>query len=439
MASTWHGALLVGMASVGFDPDEAAQRLIEEGVDAGLLAEIEEFVRELDLEPSARDRTRLLVERTRILAERADADARTSDRLRTGTRDVTADSFDDFATLWRHELSTPLAVAETALSTLVARQQDPATVARMVEVAQRNLFLARHLVNSLSTFGDLQVGHVELTWAQVDLGALVREAIDDVGPVLAGHHGIEVDVEPGVEAPADRNAVRQVLVNLLTNAAKFSPDRSGIKVTVSTTSDFAEIGVRDVGPGFSPEEEERIFEAGQRLDPAVPGMGVGLFIARQLARAHGGDLGVQRPEGGGARFVLRLPLGPSEWQRSLERREGAAIVRDTDLRARTATADARDVTLVQREATADQRDATLAAREAIAAERDAEDSVWSRGESRSSPGSTPAWEGLAEPLSSVAMRLRSLRARQAAGSAATDELDRLIAEVDRVFGMVMRR
>ena len=374
MAVSWHGAFVVGMVSAGVDVNEAAQRLADEGVSAGELSEVEEFVRELDLDPSARDRTRLLVERTRMLVEGAAAGAKTSDRLRAhqqkGPPNATAAG--DLGGLWRHELSTPLAVASMALNTLATHLDDPVMVQRMVEMAQRNLRLATHLVQNLSSVQDMQAGRVELSWTPVDLVALVHECADDVRGVLVGDHEIDVVVERPVEAPADREALRQVLTNLFTNAAKFSPDGSAIQVTVAATPKYAEVGVRDHGPGIPLQDEERIFEAGQRLDTQTSGLGLGLFVAHQLARAHGGDLHLQRPDAGGSRFVLRLPISPAEWQLSLERREDAASAREVSQREDAATASARDATLSRREDIADQRDATLAERETVAAERDVE-------------------------------------------------------------------
>lgn len=120
------------------------------------------------------------------------------------------------------------------------------------------------------------------------------------------------------------------------------------------------------------EDGERIFDAGQRVDAATPGMGLGLFVSRQLARAHGGDLCVDQLAARGSRLVLRLPRSPVAWQDSLERREEAGIARDARHRRRAATADARDDTLADREAIADQRDAALADRESRADERDAD-------------------------------------------------------------------
>jgi BMFP domain-containing protein YqiC len=113
VAASWHGAFVVGMATAGSDVDQAAHRLIDEGLSAKEVLEIEEFVRELDLDPSTRDRTRLLVERTRMLVERATAGAASSDESRAQQRTGPSDGapVGDLASLWRHELATPLAVA----------------------------------------------------------------------------------------------------------------------------------------------------------------------------------------------------------------------------------------------------------------------------------------------------------------------------------------
>jgi signal transduction histidine kinase len=377
MATSWQGAFLLGLAAADgdVDVDEAAQHLVAHGVGEEALDTVEEFVEAMAWDPSVRDRTLLLVERTRLLADRGSRGARRSAGLRADAARARASqgtSFEGLGGVWRHELSTPLAATELAVETLANHRDDAAIVEQMLGVARRNLRLAHHLLQGLGSLEDLRSGRVELSWARVDLVELVRECADDVREVLAGRHEIDVVVGQAVEVPADREAVHQILVNLLTNAAKFSPTDSPIGLLVSATPQHAEVAVSDRGRGLAPQDAERIFQAGQRLDDEAPGMGLGLFVARQLARAHGGELSVEHPSAGGARFVLRLPRSPAEWQSSLERREEAGTARDAGQRRRTATADARDDTLAEREAVADQRDAALADREAMADERDAE-------------------------------------------------------------------
>lgn len=374
---------LVELLSADIDEDEAAQRLLARGVDPEALAEIEALVRAVTSDPTTRDRALLLAERTRLLAERAGRGARASDRLRVEAdlaRDASSEAPGGFGGVWRHELATPLAVVDLALETLSTLRHDPAVVDQTLEVARRNVRVAIHLLEGLGSLEDLRVGRVELSWAMVDLGALVHACVDDVRGVVAARRTIDVVVEQPVEVPADQDAVRQVLVNLLTNAAKFSPALAHIGLTVTATAEHAEVAVRDRGPGIDPGDAERVFEAGRRLDVEVPGMGLGLFVARQLARAHGGDLLVEHPDDGGTRFLLRLPRNSEAWQDSLEQRERTASDRDARQRHRDGIADAREATLADREQVADERDAVLDQRDALADERDGDD-----GPGRSAP------------------------------------------------------
>lgn len=365
---------LAQLLSGDIDEDEASQRLLARGADPEALGEIEELIRVVTSDPTIRDRALLLAERTRWLAERADRGARASTRLRVDadlTRDASLEAPGALGDLWRHELATPLTVVDLALETLSGLRHDPAVVDQTLEVARRNVRAAIHLLEGLGSLEDLRVGRIELSWEMVDLGALVHACVDDVRGVVAAQRTVDVVVEQPVNVPADQDAVRQVLVNLLTNAAKFSPARSHIGLTVTVTAEHAEVAVRDRGRGIAPGDVKRVFEAGRRLDIGVPGTGLGLFVARQLARAHGGELLVEHPDDGGTRFVLRLPRSPAAWQDSLERRERAASDRDVRHRRRVGIADAREAALVDREHVADERDAALDDRDALADDRDA--------------------------------------------------------------------
>lgn len=319
-------ALLLELASDETDVDAAAQRLFEEGADAEVLSQVEGFVQALDSDPSARNRALLLVERTRILTERGVAGAGGSEGPRADPSRMGAGggghALGTVGGVLHHELSTPITVARSALEALTATSDDPAAVEQMAEIAVRSLRLASRLLESLGRAERLQTGRSELSWDQVELGELVRECVAEVRGVLVGRHEVSVTAEGAVELPADPDAVRQILFNLLTNAAKFSPEGSRIEISVTAAGDDAEVAVRDRGPGVSPQDAARIFEAGQRLDPDAPGTGLGLFIARQLARAHGGDLHVEAVPGG-SRFVVHLPLSGGECAQSLDRPDEA--------------------------------------------------------------------------------------------------------------------
>jgi signal transduction histidine kinase len=122
---------------------------------------------------------------------------------------------------------------------------------------------------------------------------------------------VRVEVDPALAVRADRVRIEQVLVNLLGNAAKYA---AGGAVVVRARGDGAavEVEVEDAGPGIAPEAQERIFRRFERAvaDRHVSGLGLGLYIGREIARAHGGDLSVRSAPGRGATFVLRFLREP---------------------------------------------------------------------------------------------------------------------------------
>jgi signal transduction histidine kinase len=132
--------------------------------------------------------------------------------------------------------------------------------------------------------------------------------------VRAAARGIEIDVryppEP-LTIEADRPILFSMLKNLVDNAAKFSPDGAVVRVHAERSADGLSITVTDLGPGIPPDKQDRIFEKFYRVQsagqPGVEGSGLGLVIARQAARAHGGDISVASRPGAGSTFTVRLP------------------------------------------------------------------------------------------------------------------------------------
>ena len=166
------------------------------------------------------------------------------------------------------------------------------------------------LANDLLTLDQMDTRKMALTMVPVDLAAFVLEITEQRVP-----HDRATIVTPSmpVQALADPERIRQLLDHLLQNALKFSPPSAGIMVTVSTTADEARIAVRDHGVGLSTEDMRVLFTRYGRVRDArtanVPGMGLGLYLAKQIAEAHGGDLVAASPGRGlGSTFTLVLPL-----------------------------------------------------------------------------------------------------------------------------------
>ncbi|MCU1673505.1 MAG: hypothetical protein JWN77_1618 [Frankiales bacterium] len=206
-----------------------------------------------------------------------------------------------------HELRTPLTVITGMLTTLRERMDvlPSATTSEVVGAALRNARQMADLLDLVSDARHASHGQLPVLPEPVDVGRLVRTAVQD----LSDAHGwqrIEVQAPDGLIAAVDATRLRQVLANLLSNAYRFSPPAEPVSVTVAAAGDSVEIAVADRGLGVPAQRRDELFGKFARLGQPGPGMGLGLYISRAIARAHGGDL--ELTPGPGARFTMRLPL-----------------------------------------------------------------------------------------------------------------------------------
>jgi PAS domain S-box-containing protein len=220
----------------------------------------------------------------------------------------------DFVTTASHELRTPLANVYGAARTLRRTDIDiPADVHdRFLDIIVGETERLTTIVSQILLAGQLEEGRVDVTASATDLRALAESVLDSAR--LRSPEQIELRLEqngaPAV-ALADEDKLRQVLVNLLDNAIKYSPDGGDVLVELAGGHGRVRLSVRDRGLGIPPGEQERIFEKFYRLDPAltrgVGGSGLGLFISRELVSRMGGSLTVRSQPGDGAAFVVDLP------------------------------------------------------------------------------------------------------------------------------------
>jgi signal transduction histidine kinase len=220
----------------------------------------------------------------------------------------------DFVSLVSHELRSPMAAVIGAARTLQDRW-------RMLSAGQRESFLAligdetsrlAELVADVLDTSRIEAGTFSYRFDEVDLGLVVDEAVETA--VLAQQ---EVPVIASTRGPlpairGDRARLRQVLGNLIENAVKYSPEGGEVRVSAAAANGEVRIAVKDAGPGIPPDQQGRIFEKFGRVDvpgASKPGTGLGLFIARSIAEAHGGSLDVSSGTDPGATFTLTLPAG----------------------------------------------------------------------------------------------------------------------------------
>lgn len=217
----------------------------------------------------------------------------------------------DFVSLVSHELRSPMATVIGSARTLQARWRE-------LQPDQRDSFLAliADETNRLATLiadvldtSRIEAGTFSYVFDDVDLAELVREvaAAAEVGQDEVPVRATVADVVPTIRA--DRERLRQVLANLVENAVKYSPAGGTVEVRTTAVNGQVIVGVRDQGSGIAAEDQSLIFEkfGRARSGKTLPGTGLGLFIARSIAEAHGGTLEVRSAPGEGATFTLALP------------------------------------------------------------------------------------------------------------------------------------
>jgi two-component system phosphate regulon sensor histidine kinase PhoR len=173
------------------------------------------------------------------------------------------------------------------------------------------------IVSQILLAGQLEEGRVDVSPSVTDVRSVVSSVLDSTR--LRAPERIELRVEEDGGTPAlalaDEDKLRQVLLNLVDNAIKYSPDGGDVTVELAPAGERLRVAVRDSGLGIPLAEQERIFEKFYRLDPSltrgVGGSGLGLYISRELVSRMGGSLAVRSRPGEGATFVLELPRAPS--------------------------------------------------------------------------------------------------------------------------------
>ena len=215
---------------------------------------------------------------------------------------------DIFLSVAGHEFRTPLNALKLQLYNLGSSLREPAQKT-LLEKAQREVDRLADLTNRLLDVARMASGGFQLEPQRMDLSALVAEAVDRTQPDAALTSSPIAFSNPGPVLGAwDRTALDQVMTNLLSNATKFGRGHP-IEVGVERNGTKARVRVRDYGVGVAEKDRERIFEQFERgvSEQSFGGLGLGLWIARQIVERHGGRIRVESPAGGGAEFVVELP------------------------------------------------------------------------------------------------------------------------------------
>ena len=215
-----------------------------------------------------------------------------------------------------HELRTPLNAIGGYVQLLEMEIHGPvtddqrATLGR-ISRSQRHLL---HLIDDLLNLARIEAGRVDYHLERVTTADLISGVLPMIEPQLAtARLSLSVSATPGIVAVADREKAEQVLINLLTNAVKFTPagGRVTVEACIAPEGEFALVSVGDSGIGIAPDQLQSIFEPFVQLRVRKSeGTGLGLAISRDLARGMGGDLRASSTPGKGSVFSLALPLAP---------------------------------------------------------------------------------------------------------------------------------
>jgi PAS domain S-box-containing protein len=261
-----------------------------------------------------------ITERARAEQERRLAEQRLQELERLQEMDVFKTQFLNTAA---HELSTPLTPIKLQLEMLRTTRAEElsADQRRVVDILQRNVDRMAQLVQDILEAARLQAGRLSVVKEPVDLQALLAEAVESFqAPALQRGVAVELRAPQGLRVDGDPKRLAQVLLNLLSNAWKFTPE--GGRITVEARAERGEVTVRvtDTGVGLRGEDIARLFQPFTQVHDATmraQGTGLGLYISRGILDLHGGRIWCESPgPGRGATFAFTLPLLAAQVQRA---------------------------------------------------------------------------------------------------------------------------
>jgi two-component system CheB/CheR fusion protein len=221
---------------------------------------------------------------------------------------------EQFIAMLSHELRNPLAAVMNA-TTLIQKTPDPTIIGRCQAVIERQAAHMKRLLDDLLDVTRITRGKFELRMEPLDLRTPIEAAVESTAPLYADR-GVRLELSlPRQPMPVrgDSNRLMQVIVNLLSNAANYSPRHSTVKLEVTLEDGHAAVLCIDQGVGIEPAMQEKIFElfvqSEQRLDRSRGGLGVGLSLAKNIVELHGGTIAVQSDgHGRGSTFKIKVPL-----------------------------------------------------------------------------------------------------------------------------------
>jgi signal transduction histidine kinase len=212
-----------------------------------------------------------------------------------------------------HELKTPLTALKAyiqMLNTWAKKQKDSFTIGALSKV-EKQVRKMLNMINSLLNLSGAEAGKIHLTKQPFSLNELISEVVEETLLITATHEIIVAACE-NVTINADRDKVEQVIVNLLSNAAKYSGNGTPVEITCQVHADDVTVCIRDQGMGISKADKDKLFLPHYRVESKatekISGFGIGLYLCSEIIKRHNGRIWVESEPGQGSSFKFSLPL-----------------------------------------------------------------------------------------------------------------------------------
>lgn|GEM_PF-351388 len=217
---------------------------------------------------------------------------------------------DDFISVASHELRTPVTSLQASLqllSKMIDRLDSP-IVPKLIQQANKSMDKMRVLIDDLLNATHMTEGQLHLKKSWIIIRDLLQDCCQDIRQ--GGSFDILIECDPDIKVFADDHKIEQVLVNFISNAAKYAPDSKEIRVCITQDKENTKVSVADQGPGIPPAKLPYIFDRYYRVSndgSQYSGLGLGLYICAQIIYKHGGDIGVDSEMGKGSSFWFSIP------------------------------------------------------------------------------------------------------------------------------------
>lgn len=223
---------------------------------------------------------------------------------------------DEFISIASHELKTPITSLKVLLQMMgrtIAETGEKSAINGMVKKSIRQVDKLIELIKDLLDVTKIQSGKLELKKASFHLGELIKECMEEF-QMNSPKHQLIIEGDADVEIYADRNRIEQVLINLISNGVKYSPEADKVIIRIEKQNENMKVSVIDFGIGIPQDKIPLIFDRFYRVHEKTQnyvGLGLGLYISAEIVRRHNGQIGIESEEGKGSTFWFILPLKAS--------------------------------------------------------------------------------------------------------------------------------